>query len=203
MARISAGTRREAPCHEHEKRPHDVELLLHAERPQRCSSGFSSAAVSKYSTSRQRTTFDTGRAAGRVLAPICGETSSASRGVPSGRPGHPDRAEPVDVGTMHLALPSPTWCRRPISRRSPRSSSGFFAKEGLDATIELIFPVTKTFEELREGASTSVGGAAHAALYAFRDWRGCKLLCALSQNMYWFLVVRARPGREARRPAAC
>src|SRR5262249_45608920 len=22
------------------------------------------------------------------------------------------------------------------------------------------------------------------------DWRGCKLLCALSQHMYWFLVVR-------------
>jgi ABC-type nitrate/sulfonate/bicarbonate transport system substrate-binding protein len=67
---------------------------------------------------------------------------------------------------------------------------GFFAKEGLDATIELLFPVTKTYEELREGRLDFVGGAAHAALYAFRDWRGCKLLCALSQNMYWFLVVR-------------
>ena len=67
---------------------------------------------------------------------------------------------------------------------------GFFAKEGLDATVELIFPVTRTFEELREGRLDFVGGAAHAALYAFKDWRGCKLLCALSQNMYWFLVVR-------------
>src|SRR6195256_2164806 len=67
---------------------------------------------------------------------------------------------------------------------------GFFAKEGLDATIELLFPVTRTFEELREGRIDFVGGAAHAALYAFKDWRGCKLLCALSQNMYWFLVVR-------------
>ena len=67
---------------------------------------------------------------------------------------------------------------------------GFFAKEGFDATVELIFPVTRTFEELREGRIDFVGGAAHAALSAFRDWHGCKLLCALSQNMYWFLVVR-------------
>ena len=67
---------------------------------------------------------------------------------------------------------------------------GFFAREGLDATVELIFPVTKTYEELREGRIAFVGGAAHAALYAFPDWRGCKLLCALSRNMYWFLVVR-------------
>ena len=67
---------------------------------------------------------------------------------------------------------------------------GFFRKEGLDAEIELLFPVTKSFEELREGRLDFVGGAAHAPLYAFRDWAGCKLLCALSQNMYWFLVVR-------------
>jgi len=71
---------------------------------------------------------------------------------------------------------------------------GFFEKEGLDATVELIFPVTRTYEELREGRIAFVGGAAHAALYAFPDWRGCKLLCALSQNMYWFLVVRGDLG---------
>jgi ABC-type nitrate/sulfonate/bicarbonate transport system substrate-binding protein len=67
---------------------------------------------------------------------------------------------------------------------------GFFGKEGLDASIELLFPVTKTYEALREGEIDFVGGAAHAPLYAFRDWKGCRLLCALSQNMYWFLVVR-------------
>ena len=67
---------------------------------------------------------------------------------------------------------------------------GFFREQGLDATIELVFPVTKTYEELREGRLDFVGGAAHAPLYAFSDWGGCKLLCALSQNMYWFLVVR-------------
>ena len=67
---------------------------------------------------------------------------------------------------------------------------GYFGTEGLEATIELVFPVTKTYEALREGRLDFVGGAAHAPLYAFRDWAGCKLLCALSQNMYWFLVVR-------------
>ena len=67
---------------------------------------------------------------------------------------------------------------------------GYFGKEELEATIELVFPVTKTYEELRGGRLDFGGGAAHAPLYAFRDWTGCKLLCALSQNMYWFLVVR-------------
>jgi len=71
---------------------------------------------------------------------------------------------------------------------------GFFKKEGLDAAIDLVFPVTKTFEDLRDGRLDFVGGAAHAPLYAFRDWAGCKLLCALSQNMYWFLVVRSDLG---------
>src|SRR4249920_2343838 len=67
---------------------------------------------------------------------------------------------------------------------------GFVKQEGLDATIELLFPVTKTYEELREGRLDFVGGAAHAPLYAFRNWSGCKLLAALAQHMYWFLVLR-------------
>lgn len=58
------------------------------------------------------------------------------------------------------------------------------------ATVELIYPVTKTYEALREGRLDFVGGAAHATLYAFKDWAGAKLLCALAQRMYWFLVVR-------------
>jgi len=73
---------------------------------------------------------------------------------------------------------------------------GFFRQEGLEATIELLFPVTKTFEALRAGELDFVGGAAHAPLYAFRDWTGCRLLCALSQNMYWFLVVRKDIGAK-------
>lgn len=68
---------------------------------------------------------------------------------------------------------------------------GFLEEEGLDASIELRFPVTDTYAALREGELDYVGGAAHAALSAFPDWQGCRLLCALSQGMYWFLVVRS------------
>jgi len=67
----------------------------------------------------------------------------------------------------------------------------------LEAKLDLIYPVTKTCEELRAGRLDFVGGAAHAPLYAFKDWQGCRLLCALAQRMYWFLVVRSnlRPKR--------
>ena len=61
----------------------------------------------------------------------------------------------------------------------------------LKADLELLYPVTKTYEELREGRLDFVGGASHAALYAFKDWKGGRLLCALAQHMYWFLVVRS------------
>jgi ABC-type nitrate/sulfonate/bicarbonate transport system substrate-binding protein len=67
---------------------------------------------------------------------------------------------------------------------------GCFKREGFDATLELLFPVTKTYEELRERRLDFVGGASHAALYAFKDWQGGKLLCALAQNMYWFLILK-------------
>jgi NitT/TauT family transport system substrate-binding protein len=73
---------------------------------------------------------------------------------------------------------------------------GFFKREGLDATIELLFPVTRTYEELRDGRLDFVAGAAHAPLYAFRNWNGCKLLAALSQHMYWFLVLRKGIGAK-------
>ncbi len=59
------------------------------------------------------------------------------------------------------------------------------------AKLELLYPVTKTYEELREGRLDFVGGASHAVLYAFKDWQGAKLLCALAQHMYWFLIVRS------------
>ena len=68
---------------------------------------------------------------------------------------------------------------------------GFFRKQGLDAAIELIFPVSKAYEALRDGVVDFVGGSAHSALAAFPEWRGVKLLGAQAQGMYWFLVMRA------------
>lgn len=68
---------------------------------------------------------------------------------------------------------------------------GLFDEEGIDAELLLRFPVTDAAQQLRDGEFEFLAGAAHAPLYAFPDWQGAKLLMALSQNTYWFLVVRA------------
>jgi NitT/TauT family transport system substrate-binding protein len=68
---------------------------------------------------------------------------------------------------------------------------GFFRDEGLDVSLELIFPVDKAYAALRDGAVDFVGGSAHSALAAFPEWQGAKLLCAQGQGMYWFLVMHA------------
>jgi ABC-type nitrate/sulfonate/bicarbonate transport system substrate-binding protein len=73
---------------------------------------------------------------------------------------------------------------------------GFFREEGLDVSLELIFPVDKAYEALRDGAIDFVGGSAHSALAAFPEWRGVKLLCAQGQGMYWFLVMRSDLGAK-------
>jgi ABC-type nitrate/sulfonate/bicarbonate transport system substrate-binding protein len=73
---------------------------------------------------------------------------------------------------------------------------GFFEKAGLDVSVELIFPVDKCYEAMREGAVDFVGGSAHSALAAFPEWQGAKLLCAQAQGMYWFLVMRADLGAK-------
>src|SRR6516165_9057138 len=71
---------------------------------------------------------------------------------------------------------------------------GFFAREGLQVSVELVFPVDHAYAIVRDGKADFVGGAAHAALAAFPAWRGVRLLGALAQGMYWFLVMRADLG---------
>ncbi len=71
---------------------------------------------------------------------------------------------------------------------------GDFAEQGLEVSHELIFPVDKCYQALRDGEVDLIGGSAHAVLSAFPRWEGAKLLCALSQGMYWFLVMRADEG---------
>ncbi len=44
---------------------------------------------------------------------------------------------------------------------------------------------------LRDGGIDFVGGSAHSVPFAFPNWKGGKLLGALAQNMYWFLVLRS------------
>jgi ABC-type nitrate/sulfonate/bicarbonate transport system substrate-binding protein len=68
---------------------------------------------------------------------------------------------------------------------------GFFKSEGYDASIDLLFPIPKTFEALRDGELDFVVGSAHATLLAFPEWEGAKLLAACGQHTYWFLVIRS------------
>ena len=71
---------------------------------------------------------------------------------------------------------------------------GHFTRYGVDVQAHLIFPVDRAYEALRDGEVDFVAGAAHGALAAFPEWRGVKLLGALAQGMYWFLVMRTDLG---------
>jgi NitT/TauT family transport system substrate-binding protein len=71
---------------------------------------------------------------------------------------------------------------------------GCFAEEGLDASLDLIFPVDEAYRAMRRGDIDFVAGSAHSALAAFPEWDGVKLIAAQGQGMYWFLVMRADLG---------
>lgn len=71
---------------------------------------------------------------------------------------------------------------------------GCLREEGIDAEVELLFPVDAAYEALAAGEVDVVAGSAHSALAAFPGWQGVKLLAAQGQGMYWFLVMRADLG---------
>jgi NitT/TauT family transport system substrate-binding protein len=73
---------------------------------------------------------------------------------------------------------------------------GFLAKEGVRAELELIAPVEAAYAALRDGQIDIVAGSAHSTLSAFPRWEGAKLLCAQSQGLYWFLVMRSDIGAK-------
>jgi ABC-type nitrate/sulfonate/bicarbonate transport system substrate-binding protein len=68
---------------------------------------------------------------------------------------------------------------------------GFLEEEGIEAHLELFFPVTTLMQAMRDGHYDMVAGAAHATLAGFPEWRGARLVAALAQRMYWFLVLRS------------
>ena len=68
---------------------------------------------------------------------------------------------------------------------------GFFRDQGLDVELEMVFPIGKAMESLRDGEIDLVAGPAHATLSAFPGWQGAKLLAALSQHTFWVLVLRS------------
>jgi ABC-type nitrate/sulfonate/bicarbonate transport system substrate-binding protein len=67
---------------------------------------------------------------------------------------------------------------------------GHYRAEGIDVSVVHISPVESCVAALRDGAVDFIGASAHAPLLAFPEWRGVKLICAQSQGMYWFLVMR-------------
>ena len=75
---------------------------------------------------------------------------------------------------------------------------GFFKAQGIEAEVEMVFPIPKAMEGLRDASVDFVAGPAHATLSAFPGWDGAKLLAALSQHTFWVLVMRSdlgvRPG---------
>ncbi len=67
---------------------------------------------------------------------------------------------------------------------------GYFADEGLEISLEHIFPVSTCLELLRDCKIDFVAGAAHAVPPVFPNWEGGKLIAALARRMYWLLVLR-------------
>ena len=68
---------------------------------------------------------------------------------------------------------------------------GLFKEEGLDVAIEFVSPIEKAYLALKSGDVQFVAGSAHSALSHFPEWEGVKLICALSQGMYWSLVMKS------------
>ena len=75
---------------------------------------------------------------------------------------------------------------------------GFFQAQGIDMELEMVFPVGRAMEALRDGDVDFVAGPAHGTLSAFPGWQGAKLLAALAQHTFWLLVLHSslgvRPG---------
>jgi len=67
---------------------------------------------------------------------------------------------------------------------------GLYRDDGIDAHVELL-PSLDAVNALRDGRVDFVAGGAHSTLLAFPDWKGAKLVVALSQGTPWLLVLRA------------
>jgi hypothetical protein len=80
--------------------------------------------------------------------------------------------------------------------RDRRDRARLLQAGGARCSLELIFPVDKSYAALRDGTVDFVGGSAHSALAAFPQWQGAKLLCAQGQGMYWFLVMHKDLGAK-------
>jgi NitT/TauT family transport system substrate-binding protein len=73
---------------------------------------------------------------------------------------------------------------------------GILEAHGLDAELVLMSPADRSYRALGDGHVHFVGAEAHAALAVFERWQGMKFICAQSQGMYWFLVMRKEFGLQ-------
>ena len=73
---------------------------------------------------------------------------------------------------------------------------GYFQAQGIDAQLEMVFPIPKAMEALRDGEVDFVAGPAHATPSAFPGWQGAKLLATLAQHTFWVLVLRSSLGSQ-------
>jgi ABC-type nitrate/sulfonate/bicarbonate transport system substrate-binding protein len=67
---------------------------------------------------------------------------------------------------------------------------GFYRAEGLDASVELVMPLSQAYNQLRTGKLAFVGDAAHDPLTTREGWQGLRILMALQQGTPWLLVLR-------------
>jgi NitT/TauT family transport system substrate-binding protein len=73
---------------------------------------------------------------------------------------------------------------------------GFYAAEGLDARVDLVRTLT-AFPALRDGHVDVLAAPAHSVLRAFPQWKGAKLVMAVSQGTPWLVVLRSgAPGER-------
>jgi NitT/TauT family transport system substrate-binding protein len=68
---------------------------------------------------------------------------------------------------------------------------GCFEQEGVDVELVRDYGAETGPALLRDGMVHFLGGPAYVASQAFPNWKGVKLVCALSQYSYWFMAVRA------------
>jgi len=93
---------------------------------------------------------------------------------------------------MSMTIAIPDMISNSYFPAAAAAELGFFKEEGLDIKLELIPPVDKTLEELRDGKIEFVGGSAHSTPHAFPEWNGGKVICAQAQHMYWFLILHKK-----------
>ena len=67
---------------------------------------------------------------------------------------------------------------------------GFFQAQGLDAELEMVFPVGRAMEALRDRRVDFVAGPAYATLSAFPCWHGasCWPPCPSTPSGCWWCV---------------